>query len=308
VVILAAGLSPAWQQILLFDDFAPGEVNRARDAHWCGSGKVLNVGLGLAHLGAESRTITTLGGPGRAAIEAEFAELGVPLRAVPCCAATRTCTTILDRSTRSTTELVENARPLAPDELAAFIAAYSEEMAQAQVAVLTGSLPHGAPIGLYHDLIGRTSAAAIVDARGPELLAALPGRPLVVKPNREELARTVGRALREDADLLAAMRGLNSAGAQWAVVTAGREAVWVTSTNATYRFVPPAVDAVVNTIGCGDALAAGLAAAVARGETVIDAVRYGMAAAADRLRSLLPGRLDPRRVAEIARGIVVDSR
>jgi tagatose 6-phosphate kinase len=309
VVILAAGLSPAWQQILLFDAFAPGKVNRALDAHWCGSGKVLNVGLGLAHLGADSRTITALGGPARVAIETEFNDLRVPLRTIPCREATRTCTTILDRSSSSaTTELVENARPVAPDELAAFVEACAEETTRARVVVLTGSLPEGVPESLYRDLIGRTPAAAILDARGPELLAALPGRPLVVKPNREELAHTVGRDLGEDADLVAAMRSLNDAGAQWVVVTSGREAVWVTATDATYRLVPPAVREVVNPIGCGDALAAGLAVAIARGERVVDAVRYGMAAAADRLRSLLPGRLDSTRVSAIARGIVVESR
>jgi len=41
-VILVAGLTPAWQQILRFDDFRPGEVNRASEVQWCCSGKVLN--------------------------------------------------------------------------------------------------------------------------------------------------------------------------------------------------------------------------------------------------------------------------
>ena len=62
-MIVAAGLSPAWQQILLFDRFATGAVNGATEAHWCGSGKVLNVGISLSQLGAECRTIALLGGP-----------------------------------------------------------------------------------------------------------------------------------------------------------------------------------------------------------------------------------------------------
>ena len=76
MVIVAAGLSPAWQQILLFDAFVPGDVNRARESRWCGSGKVLNVGIGLAHLGAVSCTIAPLGGAARLAIESEFAAVG----------------------------------------------------------------------------------------------------------------------------------------------------------------------------------------------------------------------------------------
>jgi tagatose 6-phosphate kinase len=300
VVIVAAGLSPAWQQILVFDRFAPGAVNRASHAQWCASGKVLNVGIGLAHLGAVCRTIAPLGGPARASIEEEFGVLGIPLRSIACREPTRVCTTVLDRATGATTELVENSPPIADDELAAFERAFAEEAAAAHVVVLTGSLADGAPTSFYRDLLRRTSAAAILDVRGPELLAALACQPLVVKPNREELGKTVGRDLDEDDDLLAAMRTLNQAGAQWVVVTAGKSAVWVTSAGETYHLVPPAVAVVANPIGCGDALAAGMACAIECGDSVIDAVRYGMAAAADRLSHLLPGRLDPNRVASIA--------
>lgn len=303
MVIVAAGLSPAWQQILLFDAFTPDAVNRARQAQWCGSGKVLNVGIGLAHLSVPNLTISPLGGPARAAIEAEFRTLAAPLRTIGCEQPTRVCTTILNRAEGTTTELVENARPLAPVELAEFIGAFTAETARARVAVLTGSLPAGTPSSLYRDLLRQTSALAVIDARGPELLAALEVRPLVVKPNREELAQTVGHALQDDTALHAAMHKLNSLGAQWVVVTSGKAAVWVSTTDKLYRLLPPAVEAVANPIGCGDALTTGLAAALAREESVIDAIRYGMASAADRLRSLLPGRLDPIRIATIAKHI-----
>ena len=76
-MILAAGLTPAWQQIMLFDEFCAGEVNRAAEVHWCASGKVLNVAIALKHLQAEVRTISLLGGLPQAAIEAEFARHGI---------------------------------------------------------------------------------------------------------------------------------------------------------------------------------------------------------------------------------------
>ena len=78
---LSAGLTPAWQQILVFDRLSPGEVNRAREAVWCGSGKVLNVGLAVHHLGGPSLTLAPLGGPPLLEIEREFAAMGVPRRA-----------------------------------------------------------------------------------------------------------------------------------------------------------------------------------------------------------------------------------
>ncbi len=305
-MIVSAGLSPAWQQILLFDAFTPGEVNRAREAHWCGSGKVLNVGLGLASLGMESCTIAPLGGAARVAIEQEFAEQRAPLAVIPCQAPTRICTTILDRATGVTTELVENARPLTSEEVAAYAGAFSHQAARAGVVVLTGSLPAGVEKSFYSNLLATTAAQAILDVRGPELLAALRHRPLVVKPNREELGQTFDRVLTTEADLLAAMRQLSSDGAQWVVSSAGKEALLVVSTQEAYRLVPCRVENVVNPIGCGDALAAGMAVAIERGGTVVEAVRYGMAAAADRLRLLLPGRMDPARVSHLATRIAIE--
>ena len=41
-MILTAGLTPAFQQILVFDQFTPGTVTRARTVHWCASGTGLN--------------------------------------------------------------------------------------------------------------------------------------------------------------------------------------------------------------------------------------------------------------------------
>jgi 1-phosphofructokinase family hexose kinase len=294
-VILAAGLSPAWQQILVFDYLQPGEVNRGREVHWCASGKVLNVGLALHHLGADCRTLTLLGGPPRAEIEREFAGLGAPLESVECHTSTRICTTILERESGRTTELVENAGPAAPEELAAFIEAYARLAAEANLVVLTGSLPSGVPAGFYRELLSRTPGRAILDVRGEELLAALELRPLVAKPNREELGRTFGRDLSSDEALLQAMHELNDRGAEWAVVTEGRHAVWATSAGAVYRAEPPQVS-VVNPIGCGDCLAAGLAWAIELGEPMPGALRLGIAAAVENALHLLPARLDPAAV------------
>jgi fructose-1-phosphate kinase PfkB-like protein len=146
----------------------------------------------------------------------------------------------------------------------------------------------------------------VLDIRGPELLALLDLQPYVVKPNRDELARTVGRPLDQDEDLLAAMRELNERGAQWVVVTQGAGPVWVRSLAAVYRFHPPPAERVVNPIGCGDAMAAALAWATHDGLGLLDAVRLGIAAAGQNLRHLLPCRLDPARLVEEAKRVRVE--
>jgi fructose-1-phosphate kinase PfkB-like protein len=232
--------------------------------------------------------------------------LGVPRRWVVTQSATRVCTTILDQATGQMTELVPDGLPLTPAELDAFAAAYAEEAARADAVVLTGSLPAGAPAATYRRLVEKTPCPAVLDFRGEGLLAVLDLRPCLVKPNHPELALTLGRELGDDAALRAAMHDLNRRGAQWVMVTQGPGPVWLTSAEHTYRLHPP-VGRVVNPLGSGDALAAAVALAISCGTPMIEAARFGIAAAQANLRQLLPGRLDPAGIETAAAGVRVET-
>jgi 1-phosphofructokinase family hexose kinase len=305
-VILVAGLTPAWQQILVFDRFQLGQINRARAAHWCTSGKVFNAGIALHHLGAPSLTLAPAGGPPLNQIESELTNLGVPHRLVRTEAATRVCTTILDQRTGEITELVEDGRPLTPSELREFCDVYAAETAKADVSVVIGSLPAGTPPSYYRELVERTPCSAVLDFRGEGLLSVLDLEPYLVKPNREELARTVGKSPDTDEALVEAMRLLNRQGAQWVVITQGSRPVWLSSQTRLYRLHPPQVDRVVNPIACGDAMAAGIAWATREGCDPVQAVRLGIGAAIGNLRQLLPCRLDPAEVRKWADAVRVE--
>jgi tagatose 6-phosphate kinase len=304
-VILSAGLTPAWQQILVFDSFRCGEVNRAREVVWCTSGKVFNAGIAANCLGGPSLTLAPVGGPPREHIEAELEEMELPCHLVATHAATRVCTTILDRAGGTVTELVEDGRPLRPEELEAFRTAYAEDAAESSVAVITGSVPTAAPLSVYRELLQKTPCPAVLDFRGEGLLSVLDLKPLVVKPNRRELAETVGRPLDDQQQLREAMQSLNQRGAQWVMVTQGTGPVWLSSGSQTYRLLPPAVqkEELVNPIGSGDAMAGAIAWAVRDGREMVDAVRFGIAAAAENLRKLLPCRIELAKVERRARDV-----
>ena len=295
-MILAVGLTPAWQQIMSFRRLELGEVNRAAEVHWCASGKAINVGLALGALGVASHTLSPAGGWSGQALRAEFAERGALATWAPTAAATRVCTTVLNEADGVSTELVENAVGLTAAELADLLTRYHELVSQAKMVVLTGSLPTGAPPAFYRDLLERTACPVVMDARGPELLAALPFKPRAVKPNREELALTVGRPLLDRASVLTAMRELIERGAQGVIVTQGHEPLLVMDGSETWELTPPKVTPIVNPIGCGDCLAAGMAWGLTRGDTLVNAVRLGMAAAADNVTQLLPARLSRSRL------------
>ncbi len=305
-MIVAAGLTPAWQQIMRFDGVKPGEVNRALDVHWCASGKVLNVGVALAHLGAPVETVALVGGPPGEQIDREFTSLGIARYWVETHHATRICTTLIDRQSGQVTELVENAGPVTPAELEQFHRLFRDRAMDAEMAIVTGSLPAGVGPGFFRELSQETRCTTILDIRGPELLAALAGRPFLVKPNREELAHTLARPLASDAELHAAMREINERGATWVVVTAGAGTAWARGPEGLLRITVPRV-AAVNPIGAGDCLAAGLAWGLTQGKGPQDALRWGVAAAVENVVQLLPARLDPDRVMAGAERVLVEA-
>jgi fructose-1-phosphate kinase PfkB-like protein len=150
-----------------------------------------------------------------------------------------------------------------------------------------------------------TRVRVILDASGAELLAALPLKPFCVKPNREELAKTLGRSLSSDDDLKEAMLQINSLGAEWVVVSQGAKPLWASSAERIFVFRPPKIDA-ANPIGSGDCLASGIAWGLYSGMDMPEAIRLGIAAATENTSMLLPARLDPGRVRSRVAGISLE--
>lgn len=305
-MILVAGLSPAWQQVLRFESFQVGRVNRASQTHWCASGKVLNAAVALHQLrGPGSRaTIAPVGGAAGESIKQEFQRLDIPGHWIQTESPTRICTTIVPGQGQ-TTELVEKQSALTAVDLERFQAAYAELARVADVTILTGSVPHGTPDSLYRHLVTCTPSRVVLDARGPELLEALAQHPFLVKPNRDELAHTLGKSLKGEQAVFAAMDRLRDQGAEWVVVTDGDRPVRVLSESGRWSLTPPSVE-VVNPIGAGDAMTAGIARSLHDGDEPLDAIRMGMAAATASLGQLLPSRLDGTLVTSLVESIVID--
>jgi fructose-1-phosphate kinase PfkB-like protein len=101
------------------------------------------------------------------------------------------------------------------------------------------------------------------------------------------------------------MRELCRRGATWVVVSQGKDRVWIASQHVILFARPPQV-AVVNPIGSGDCLAAGIAWALASGKEVPEAVLTGIAAAADNVGQLLPARLDRNRVEKARQNLRIE--
>jgi tagatose 6-phosphate kinase len=140
---------------------------------------------------------------------------------------------------------------------------------------------------------------AVVDAQGAALRETLRAKPELVKPNRSELAATLGRELKDEAAVTAAMRELCERGAQRVVVTAGKDPALAFDGHRWWRVHAPRID-VVNPIGSGDAFAAGLVSSLLRGEDLGEACRRASAAGAANALTLLAGDVRREDVEQLA--------
>lgn len=303
-MILAAGLSPAWQQILTFDALHPGEVNRAQDAVWCASGKVINVATALSTLGSNVTVISAIGGISGEIIQRELDYLNVRADWIPSSVNTRVCTTLLTAGGQ-TTELVENMPELEEDVITDFINLTATYTNVADLTVFSGSLPPNAPPNLFAGIMQHVHKRFLLDLRGEALDHCLQLYPFLIKPNREELQATLRRSLERDDDLIQAMKALNDWGVRWVVVSDGAKGLWVSSEGVLLRMIPPRIQ-LVNPIGCGDSLAAGIACRLEKDDDVVSAIRFGMGAAANNAEQLLPARLDRERAAVLAEQVVIE--
>jgi tagatose 6-phosphate kinase len=119
----------------------------------------------------------------------------------------------------------------------------------------------------------------VVDAQGAALARALEAKPDLVKPNRAELAATLGRELPDESSVLKAMADLCGRGSRLAVVTHGREPTLAFDGQCAWRVSAPQV-AALNPIGSGDAFTAALTARLLKKDDLGQACRRASAAGA----------------------------
>lgn len=287
-MILVVGLSSVWQRTLFFPGFVAGEVNRAARVLETASGKGVNVARVATQLGARARVLTTAGGIRGEGFQKALQADGVPATVVPVSGETRLCQTLigLTGSSPLITEIVEETPPLTPGEIQAVLSAYSRALRRAKMVVLSGTVPRGCGDDFYAQLAHqakRYDIPVLVDTQRAQLLQAVRERPSLVKINRSELAAATGKK-----SIVSGVRELQKRGAIRIIISQGAKASLAFDGTAKWQAVPPGIQ-VVNPIGSGDAMMAGIAVALSQGKSLPGALHHGIACGAANALAETPG-------------------
>ncbi|MBO0875393.1 MAG: hypothetical protein J2P19_18580 [Pseudonocardia sp.] len=306
----------------------PGGVLRASSVEVTAGGKGVNVARVARAHGHRATLVALAANLDRDRLLGLLADEGAEVVAVDSPGYARVGTIMVEESGRATV-LNEPGTELDEPTWARYLDAVAERLDGARLLVCAGSLPPGAPVDGYTELIrlaGASGVATILDTAPAPLRAALAARPELVTPNLEEaeaalhggsgalLVGTDGGTDHAGASVAArageAARALCALGARRAAVTAGAAGV-AFSDGVRTDWVRTVSTRVVSAVGAGDSFVGGLALGLLEAggdarapgelgyEAWLDAVIRGAATATASCERLLAGGVDPARAAEL---------
>jgi 1-phosphofructokinase family hexose kinase len=267
-------------------------------------GKGLNVARVLAQTGHDAVATGPVGADDLGWFITDLA--GVDVRMTPCATATRSTYAVVEAGVARTTQLNERGTARTAAEWEAVLAAVRAALPGARCLTISGSLPPATPADVVPRLIRAAQDAGVrvvADLTGDALLAAAAAGADILKPNRDELAATIGT---DDPEAGAAM--LQDAGARLVLVSLGEDGLVAVrapdaESTATTRRSGRAVHARLprplrgNATGAGDAAVAAVAACLDEGldlsADLDELVRRAAAWSAAAVLAPLAGALDP---------------
>src|SRR4051812_40593784 len=217
--LVCVAVNASIDKVAAVDRLVPGEIHRPELLSAVAGGKPINVARAASRLGLAVVVVPVVAGNMGSWLEASLAGERIIARPVRVAGETRTCLSILDRSTGALTELYEAGPALDAEGWAAIEQAVVAELAtdaETTVVVLSGSLPPGAPVDGYARLVrlaAEVGARTAVDADGELLARAVEARPWLAKGNAAEAAHATGLAAGGDAEAVAAAAALQDHGA-----------------------------------------------------------------------------------------------
>lgn len=280
--IVTLTLNPAMDLSTSVARVEPTRKLRCSLPHYDPGGGGINVARVVQALGGDSVAIYPAGGPFGDMLERILADLGLPQVRVRIAGDTRESFTVDETGSGQQYRFALPGPVLSQAEQQACLDAIAALDPAPDYLVLSGSFPPGVEVSFFDRMAAlarRLSARLVFDCSGEALqYAASRGGIHLLKPSLNELSTLMGRPIVGAAEQDAALRTLIAQGAaEIVVLSLGGEGAVLASKAGIERF--PAMDVPVRSaVGAGDSMVGAIALALARGHSLHDAVRYGVAA------------------------------
>jgi 6-phosphofructokinase 2 len=287
--IVTLTLNPSVDVYGKVDELRPWYKLRCSDVRRDPGGGGINVARAIHHLGGEATALYLAGGPtGDQLQELLNKELLEGIRVLTV-NTTRESFVIVETSTGLEYRYVLPGQQVSELEWRECLDILSGLRPAPDFIVASGSMPAGSPVDFYARvarLARKMGALMVLDTSGDALKAALEEKVFLLKPNRRELGGLLGGCLEEEQIEEVARKMVADGKCDILALTLGADGALLAWDERTFRIQPPEVK-VVSSVGAGDSFLGGFVLKLAKGDPLMEAFRFGVAAGTAAL--LTPG-------------------
>jgi 6-phosphofructokinase 2 len=243
----------------------------------------INVSRAIHKLGGESTALCLAGGPMGQMLEMLLDQEGIQYDSQQIKGLTRENLIVHEKATKQQYRFGMPGPEVREEEWEQCLEKTSTASPVPEYIVASGSLPPGVPedfYGLLARLAKGMNARLVLDTTGAPLRMAVDEGVYMMKPNLRELRALAEKEIDEESHQVALARRMVRKGQSEVVVVslgpAGALLVWKDGCE---RVRAPTVP-IESKVGAGDSMVGGMVLALNRGESLLDAVRFGVAAGA----------------------------
>lgn len=278
-MIYTVTLNPSLDYNVTMGSLKTGFVNRTEEEVLLPGGKGINVSLELHNLGVETTALGIVAGFTGEEIVRLVKERGVRADFIRA----KQGFSRINMKVHHGEETGINCRgPVVGKEELAALYWRLDMLEEGDVLVLSGSVPDGLSASVYMDIMkymeGRGVQTVVSAMRSP-LEKVLPYHPFLVRPNRQELAESMGEAIKDREAVSSYARKMQEKGAGNVIIEMAGYDIMLVAQGGQEFFGSMQHREIVNMVGAGDALIAGFLAGYFEHGDYREALRLGIAAA-----------------------------
>lgn len=276
--ILVCGPNPSWQKTLVFEEFRPCEVNRAKALDCRASGKGVNFARAVRTWGTAYPVVFQFsGGANGRDLNAWLRQEGIESVSREIKDETRCCTTVLCGKTATMTELIEPSPIVSPDDAEHLRSRILDALPCADALAICGTLPKGPLDSFYAGIAAEAVRAGkpVLTDSVEQFFEMLAAGVQYLKINSGELLSLTGASDPE----AAALGLLNRFPLQGAAITDGPARAFIAWRGAVHRIFIPPLPGVCNPIGAGDVCSGVMLSELLAGADPLESFAAGVAAA-----------------------------
>lgn len=278
--VLTITLNPTVDKSTTVENLKPEKKLRCTAPKYEPGGGGINVSRGLVRLGIDSVALFTSGGRTGELLQDLLQEEKVATKTVTTGAETRENFIVVDTSHNEQYRFGMPGEDITTDETDEIFKTITSISPFPEITVISGSLPPGIEakyIGKLVKALKEKGSLVIADTSGDALEEVLKEGVYLLKPNLGELGTLTGqKELDNDSADEAAKQLVDEGKAEIVVVSLGPQGAYLVSKDETIHVPAPSVKK-LSTVGAGDSMVAGMVSVLAKGGSLTEMARMGVA-------------------------------